>query len=372
MKKWTAAMLIIAVLAFGTVIGFNLFVKGKIDEAIANMPEPEFPVTALTLETTNWQPTIDAIGFVEPNQGVTIANQLSGIVSDIQFENGSKAEKGQLLVELDSAVERANLKSKLVQLPAAEADYKRLARLYKQKSVSKQDLDNSQAKFLALQADIESLKATIDRREIKAPFSGLVGIRNVNLGEYLQAGTEIVRLEDISTMKIRFTIPQTQLPRIALDQTVHVFVDSYPDIPFEGKITAIEPAVFYQSGLIQVQATIPNIDTKLRSGMFARVSILLPEMHNQFVLPQSAINFTLYGNSIYTINEVTEDGNQIKRVKQFNVNVLERNGNLALVSGDLNPGDLVVTSGQIRLSNNGKVKIVESDALDAPATMPQL
>lgn len=372
MKKWTLSMLAIAVLAFGSVIGFNLMVKNKIAEAIANMPEAEFPVTAMTLDVQKWQPTIDAIGFVEPHQGVTISNELAGRVTSINFENGSRVEKGQLLAELDAKVERANLKSKMVQLPAAEADFKRLSKLYAQKSVSKQDLDNSESKYLALQADIESLKATIERREISAPFSGLVGIRNINLGEYLQPGTDIVRLEDISTMKIRFTIPQTQLPRIAVGQKIHVFVDSYPEQPFEGEIAAIEPAVFYQSGLIQVQARIPNDNAKLRSGMFARVSILLPELDNQFVLPQTAINFTLYGNSIYLIKEVEENGKKLARVEQINLTVLERNGNNALVSGALKAGDRIVTSGQIRLSNNSKVTVVEDQALTHSDTMPKL
>lgn len=369
MKKWTLVMLIIAVLAFGSVIGFNLFVKGKIADAIANMPEPVAPVTAITIAPNSWQSTINAIGFVEPNQGVTISNELAGVVASIKFENGSRVETGQRLIELDSKVEKANLKSKQVQLPAAREDFKRLTKLYKQNSVSKQDLDNSESKYLALVADSESLSATIERREISAPFAGLVGIRNVNLGEYLQTGTEIVRLED---MKIRFTIPQTQLPRIAKGQAVHVYVDAYPTEPFEGIISAIEPAVFYQSGLIQVQAQIPNTDSKLRSGMFAKVDILLPELVEQIVLPQTAISFTLYGNSVYIIEEQTEEGEQVKRVKQINVNVIERGINDALVTGDIKAGDMIVTSGQVRLSNNSKISVSEDKALTPPATLPQL
>ncbi|NRD75761.1 efflux RND transporter periplasmic adaptor subunit [Shewanella sp. VB17] len=372
MKKWTLIMLIIALLVFGSVIGFNLMVKNKIADAIANMPEKESPVTVMTLATEKWQPTINAIGFVEPNQGVTIANELAGTISNINFENGTEVQLGQNLILLDSAVEKANLKSKRVQLPAAKADYKRLSLLYKQNSVSKQDLDNSESKYLTLQADIESLAATIDRRAIDAPFAGLVGIRSVNLGEYLQVGTDIVRLEDISTMKIRFTVPQNQLPRISKGQTIYVYVDAYPEHPFEGQISAIEPAVFYQSGLIQIQATIPNIDTKLRSGMFARVAVQLPEMTEQFILPQTAINFTLYGNSIYRLYETEEKGETIKRVQQLNIEVLERNGNNALVSGKLAANDIIVTSGQIRLNNNSKVKVTEDNAITPPTTMPQL
>ncbi|WP_025823659.1 efflux RND transporter periplasmic adaptor subunit [Shewanella marina] len=372
MKKWILIMLIIAALAFGSVIGFNFFIKAKIDNAIANMPEPVYPVTALTLQPSEWQPTVDAIGFVEPNQGITVSNEVSGIINKIGFQNGSHVNKGQLLIGLDSKVERANLQAKLVQLPAVKGDYQRLLKLYKQKSVSQQDLDNAEAKYLALNADIESLKATINRREIRAPFAGLVGIRNVNLGDYIQMGTNLVQLEDLTSMKIRFTVPQTQLSKIAVGQQVQVMVDAYPAKPFIGQISAIEPAVFQQSGLIQVQAKIPNDDLHLRSGMFAKVAIILPKLEQQFVLPQTAINFTLYGNSIYLIQDHSKDGKTTERVKQIDIHVLERNGNNALVSGDIKAGEKIVTSGQISLSNNSKVHIVENDALAVPATMPQL
>ncbi|MCL1078529.1 efflux RND transporter periplasmic adaptor subunit [Parashewanella spongiae] len=372
MKKWIVTMLIIAVAAFGSVIGFNYFVKGKIADAIANLPEAEFPVTTQTIELTNWQPVISAIGFVEPLQGVTLANELSGTVASIEFENGSKVEKGQILLQLNTQVEKANLTSKQVQLPAAEADYKRLLKLYRQKSVSKQDLDNAEAKYLALKADITSLKATIERKIIRAPFSGLIGISDIHLGQFLQAGTEIVRLENITTMKIRFTVTQTQLPKIALGQDISVFVDAYPEKPFSGKISAIEPAVFYQSGLIQVQAEIPNHQAMLRSGMFSKVNVQLPMLTNQMVLPQTAINFSLYGNTVYFVAATQENGKTIHRVKQNNVNVLARKGSQVLISGGVKKGDRIVTTGQIRLSNHSKVKIVDDKTITPPATLPKL
>lgn len=372
MKKWTFVMVIITALTFGSVIGFNFFVNEKVANAIANMPEVVYPVTAINVTDSTWQPTINAIGFVDPHQSVSVSNEVAGIISAINFENGSQVKAEQVLVELDSKVERANLKSKQVQIPAAEADFKRLTKLYKQNSVSKQDLDNSQAKYLALMADNESLSATIERREIKAPFSGLIGIRNVNLGEYLQTGSDIVQLEDIRTMKIRFTIAQTQLPHIETGQTVHVYVEAYPTEPFEGTISAIEPAVFYQSGLIQIQAQIPNSHRKLRSGMFAKVDILLPELTQQVVIPQIAISYTLYGDYVFVIEELTENSEQIKRVKQVNVKVLERDNNNALLSGSIKSGDVIVTSGQVRLSNNSKVEVTEDYALIPPATLPIL
>ncbi len=368
MKKWTFFMLLIAIVLFGSVIGFNMFKQQKIAEYLANRPEPEFPITVTEIKSVDWVPAIEAIGFIEPNQGVTLANETSGVIDKISFDSGTTVTKGQLLVLLDSDVERANLKSSQARLPAAEAKYKRYKGLHKKGSISKEAYDEAEANFFSLSADIESLKAAISRREIRAPFSGEVGIRNVYLGQYLQAGTDIVRLEDASVMRLRFTVPQRDISRIKLNQQVDIFVDAYPEIPFEGSISAIEPAVSVQSGLIQVQADIPNSDGKLRSGMFARANIILPKLENQVVVPQTAITFTLYGDNVYV---VTEDNGE-KRVKQHVVKVGERTADIAHVLEGVKAGDVVVTSGQVRLSNDAKVRIVESDATTPPAETPML
>jgi len=269
---------------------------------------------------------------------------------------------------LDSEVEKANLKSAEAKLPAAEAKYKRYQGLYTKGSISKEAYDEAEANYFSLKADIESLKAAIDRREIKAPFDGVVGIRNVYLGQYLQAGTDIVRLEDTSVMRLRFTVPQTDISRISMGQDVDIFVDAYPDKAFKGSISAIEPAVNIQSGLIQVQADIPNSDGQLRSGMFARANIILPKLENQVTLPQTAITFTLYGDNVYIVKE--ENGE--KRVIQQVVKVGERTQDIAHILEGVNPGDVVVTSGQVRLSNQAKVRVVESDATTPPAETPML
>ncbi|OJI17361.1 Multidrug resistance protein MdtA precursor [Vibrio vulnificus] len=368
MKKWTFFMLLIAILLFGSVIGFNLFKQKKIAEYLANRPEPEFPVTVTEVKPVDWVPVIEAIGFIEPNQGVTIANETSGVIKQIRFESGTQVKEGQPLVLLDSDVEKANLKSSEAKLPAAEAKYKRYQGLFKKGSISKEAYDEAEANYYSLKADIESLKDSIARREIKAPFSGVIGIRNVYLGQYLQAGSDIVRLEDTSVMRLRFTVPQNDISRINLGQEVDIFVDAYPQNPFKGSITAIEPAVNIQSGLIQVQADIPNSDGKLRSGMFARANIILPKLEDQVTLPQTAITFTLYGDNVYILTE--EDG--VQRVKQHVVKVGERTGNIAHILDGVKVGDQVVTSGQVRLSNDAKVRVVESDAITPPAETPML
>ncbi|MCO5343199.1 efflux RND transporter periplasmic adaptor subunit [Aeromonas veronii] len=377
MKKWMAIMLLIAIALFGSVIGFNLFKQKMIAQYMANRPEPEFPVTAMVTKAQDWVPTIEAIGFIEPNQGVTLSTELAGTIDAITFESGTPVKADQLLLSLDSTVERANLRASQAKLPAAKAKFDRFQNLYKTSSISKEQLDEAEAAYRSLEADIESLKATIARREVRAPFSGVVGLRNVFLGQYLQPGTDIVRLEDTSVMRLRFTVPQTDISKIKLGQTIKINVDAYPQTQFDGHITAIEPAVNFQSGLIQVQADIPNNDGQLRSGMFARASIILPTVKEQIVIPQTAISFTLYGQNVYVLKEGEEtdkEGNKVKvlRAKQVVVKAGERRGNDVHVLSGIQAGDQIVLSGQVRLSNDTKVHVVENDALAVPAQTPML
>ncbi|WP_421321247.1 efflux RND transporter periplasmic adaptor subunit [Aeromonas veronii] len=377
MKKWMAIMLLIAIALFGSVIGFNLFKQKMIAQYMANRPEPEFAVTAMVTKAQDWVPTIEAIGFIEPNQGVTLSTELAGTIDAITFESGKPVKADQLLLSLDSTVERANLRASQAKLPAAKAKFDRFQNLYKTSSISKEQLDEAEAAYRSLEADIESLKATIARREVRAPFSGVVGLRNVFLGQYLQPGTDIVRLEDTSVMRLRFTVPQTDISKIKLGQTIKINVDAYPQTQFDGHITAIEPAVNFQSGLIQVQADIPNNDGQLRSGMFARASIILPTVKDQIVIPQSAISFTLYGQNVYVLKEGEEtdkEGNKVKvlRAKQVVVKAGERRGNDVHVLSGIQAGDQIVLSGQVRLSNDTKVHVVENDALAVPAQTPML
>ncbi|MBO0398823.1 efflux RND transporter periplasmic adaptor subunit [Aeromonas veronii] len=377
MKKWMAIMLLIAIALFGSVIGFNLFKQKMIAQYMANRPEPEFPVTAMVTKAQDWIPTIEAIGFIEPNQGVTLSTELAGTIDAITFESGKPVKADQLLLSLDSTVERANLRASQAKLPAAKAKFDRFQNLYKTSSISKEQLDEAEAAYRSLEADIESLKATIARREVRAPFSGVVGLRNVFLGQYLQPGTDIVRLEDTSVMRLRFTVPQTDISKIKLGQTIKINVDAYPQTQFDGHITAIEPAVNFQSGLIQVQADIPNNDGQLRSGMFARASIILPTVKDQIVIPQTAISFTLYGQNVYVLKEGEEtdkEGNKVKvlRAKQVVVKAGERRGNDVHVLSGIQAGDQIVLSGQVRLSNDTKVHVVENDALAVPAQTPML
>ncbi len=373
MKKWMVIMLLIALLLFGSVIGFNFYKFAQMGKAMASKPAPVFPVTLLTVRGSDWSPTLEAIGFIEPNQGVDISAQVAGSVDKISFESGESVRKDRLLLSLNTDVERANLKSAQGKLPAARASYERMRSLYGKGGVSKGELDNAQAEYLALQGQIDALQATIDRMTIRAPFSGQAGLRNVFLGQYLKAGDSIVRLEDSSVMKIRFSIAQTELAKINVGQQLDILVDAYPQQPFKGSITAIEPTVKQLSGVIEVQAAIPNTEGLLRSGMYARVKVRLPVMKSQIIVPQTAINFTLYGQTVYVVEESKDaKGQPAKIARQVVVNVGEREEDLAHVLSGLKDGDVVVTSGQIRLSNGSQVTAVEDNTLAKPATVPAL
>ncbi len=381
MKKWTAIMLVLVLLIYGSVIGFNLFKNHMMAQYFANMPIPTFPVAVQEVKASDWTPTIEAIGFIEPNQGLDISNETDGKLDKIAFESGHMVKTGDLLLSLDASVEQANLKASQGRMPATKANLDRMRSLYAKGTVSKGNLDSAEADYLQLAGQIESLQATINRMNIRAPFSGQVGIRNVYLGQYLQAGSDIVRLEDTSVMKIRFTIPQTDLSRVKVGQQLHIFVDAYPNQPFNGTISAIEPAVSAQSGVVQVQAAIPNSDSLLRSGMFAKVQVQLPLLPQQIAIQQTAINFTLYGQTVFVIEPGKDDkgeplldaeGKPVMVARQVVVRVGERKEDLAHILEGLKPGEQVVTSGQVRLSNGSHVKIMPDTLLTKPDTTPML
>lgn len=361
MKKWIAAMLFLALALFGSVIGFDLFKQTKIAEFMANRPVPKLPVVVTPVQTRDWQPRIASIGMIEPQQGVTVSTSVSGLVTKIHFKSGQRVQTGQLLVELDSGVEQANLSTAQSRLPAIQSSYERNQKLYQRNTVSKKALDDVQAEFLALQAEIESLKAVIKRREIRAPFSGMVGLREVHLGAYLKAGAEITRLESLKSMLMRFIIPQKNMAQLAIGAAVEIRNDAYPERRFDGRISAINSAVSRDSGVVHVQAKIPNSDQLLRAGMYASVEILQPKTANALVIPTHSIQFSLYGEQVYVLVEshADETGEPVLTVEQRTVTVAERQGQWSLITEGLSASDRVVTSGQVRLRNGAQVKLVD-------------
>ncbi|GDY26156.1 efflux RND transporter periplasmic adaptor subunit [Agarivorans sp. Toyoura001] len=372
MKKWMAIMLVLTVILFGSVFGFYLFKQKMIAQFMANRPVPEMPVEVALASSQDWQPAIESIGFIEPYQGVNITSSVAGLVTKIHFSSGDTVRAGELLVSLEADVEKANLASATAKLPAVKRQMERNKSLLERGSVSQTQFDDSEANYLALVNDIAALKATIERREIRAPFSGVMGIRQINLGQYVQAGDDMARLENLDHMLLRFIVPQKDISLITLGTEIELNSDAYPDQWFKGQVTTIEPTVDPQSGVVQVQATIPNTEGQLRSGMYASVRIWQPVQANQIVVPQQAISFSLYGESLYVVESQTaEDGSETLTATQRTIQVGERRGDVAIIKKGVAADEQVVVSGQVRLRNGALVRIVEDSFLNRDQNLPK-
>lgn len=382
--------LLVVLVAFGGVVGMQQFIAGKKAEAAANMPETISEVTVMTVEGKEWTPMISAVGYIRPNQGAMLSSQANGTVTRIAVNSGDRVRKGQLLVEIDSSAERAGLKATEAQLPAALANYNRYKNLVASNSASRMELDNAKSTYEALVANIENLKEQIVRRQIYAPFDGVAGIVNINLGQYVTAGTEIVRVEDQSAMKVRFTLPQTDLEEISIGQKVTAIIDALPGQTFPASITALDPAVDRKTGLINVEAVITEGQSKLLSGMFARLNIAKPTEYNQVVVPQIAVAYSMYGETVYVLQALSDEDkamvekmaaqnpklnvSKIYRVKQAEVKTTERRGIYSQIAKGLNVGDMIVTGGMQRLSNNALIMISDREpvGVSAPAQNSKL
>ncbi|HDL4611678.1 TPA: efflux RND transporter periplasmic adaptor subunit [Mannheimia haemolytica] len=371
--------LLIVLIVFAAIVGLQKIGAMKKAEAAANMPEAVSEVTAMQVTTQEWTPTISAVGYIRPNQGAMLSAETSGVVSRVLVTSGQRVKKGDLLVEFDSSVEIANLRASEAQLPNAKANLERYRNLIASNSASKAEFDNAQSTYNQLLANIEALRATIKRRQIYAPFSGLAGIVNVNVGQYITMGTEIVRVEDQSSMKVRFTLPQTNLEQISIGQKVTAVIDALPAQTFPAKIVAIDPAVDRLTGLINVEAVIEEGQEKLLSGMFARLNVALPTETGQIVVPQISIAYTMYGETVYVLQPLSDedkemvnkmavqnpslDVNKMYRAKQMEVKTADCKGNYSQLSKGVKAGDLIVTGGLQRLSNNALVKVSDTEAV---------
>ncbi|WP_164028359.1 efflux RND transporter periplasmic adaptor subunit [Rodentibacter caecimuris] len=366
-------ILVVFVLIFVGVIGFNVFRGIMIGKALANMQERSSPVTALEVKASEWTPVINTTGLVRPNQGAMLSAQSAGTVVNVFVQNGQNVKKGDLLVELDSSVERASLKASQAQLPALRQTYQRYANLLASNAVSRQEVDNAKSAYDAQVANIESLKATIERRQIVAPFDGKAGIVKVNVGQYVNVGSEIVRVEDTSSMKIDFAISQNELDKLHIGQRVTATTDARQGETFSARITAIEPAINSSTGLVDIQATFdPEDGRKLLSGMFSRLRVALPTETNQIVVPQVAVSYNMYGEISYLLEPLSEEDrtkfadnpklDSLYRAKQITVFTKDRQGIYSQLQGDeVKVGDKIITGGQQGIGNGSLVEWIKKD-----------
>lgn len=321
----------------------------------ANASIPPEVVTSATVVEDNWEPTLKAVGSVTAVQGVTVAAEMPGKVVAIHFEAGAAVEAGDLLVEQDTSIEEAMLRSAEASMALAKVNLERARELIGKASIAQSELDAADAQFKQAQAQADNVRATIAKKTIRAPFAGRLGIRLVNLGQTLKEGEAIVSLQTLDPIFVNFTLPQQELARLQLDLTVRVTSDAAPGRVFEGKITAINPDVDAATRNVRVQATLANPAGTLRPGMFGSVAVVLPARDPVLAIPATAVLYAPYGDSVFVIEPAKEGGGHVVR-QQF-VRLGAARGDFVAVKSGLKAGESVVTTGVFKLRNGAAVAI---------------
>jgi membrane fusion protein (multidrug efflux system) len=332
---------------------------------------PPIAVTTTVAASSEWQPTLDAIGSMSAINGVTISTDLAGIVDKIAFISGTPVKAGDLLVHLCTDQEQAQLAQAQAQLDLALVTLNRDRDLLTKNTISRQDFDTAEATHRQFQAAVDQYKALIARKTLRAPFDGVVGIRQVNLGQYLNTGDPVVSLQSFDPIYVNFTLPQQDLGKLAVGQQVNVQLDAYGNTVFPGRINAVNSMVDQATRNVQIQATLPNSELKLRPGMFAKVSVVLPQREPVIALPVSSVHYAPYGDSIFIVtDDKDENGKPVKIVKEQFVKLGSARGDLVSVLSGVKPGEEVVTSGVFRLKSGATVIVnnkVQPDSEASPA-----
>jgi membrane fusion protein (multidrug efflux system) len=345
-------LLVIAALAF--------FKYQQIQSAIAQAaytPPPE-AVTTIVAQQVTWPSTLSAIGTVAAVQGVEVSADLPGTVDRIAFESGKWVKAGDVLVELDTRQERAQLAAVEAQRDLAALNYTRMENLAKQGIISKSDYDTAAANQKETEARVGEIRATIGRKTIRAPFSGILGIRQVNLGQYLSAGDPVVPLQSLNPIYVHFGVPQHDASRIRMGTNVRITARDLAGVAFSGRVTAVDAVVDPSTRNIQVQSTLGNTQNKLRPGMFVQAEVGLGADSTVVAIPTTAINYAPYGDSVFIVTDLKDDkGKTYRGARQQFVKLGASRGDQVAVLEGVKPGDEVVSSGVFKLRNGVPVQV---------------
>jgi membrane fusion protein, multidrug efflux system len=358
-------MLVVVSLVFGGI--FYKKQKGWAEmAAMAEMEQPPTVIAAAEVKMESWQPALHSVGSMVAVNDVFVTSEVAGIVETIQFESGDAVEKGQTLLQLDDVVDRAELQSLRVDLALAQIQFERAEKLLAERTISQAEYDQNRARLESARANINSKQALIDKKKIRAPFSGQLGIRQVDLGEYLAPGAHIVSLQSMDPIYTDYTLPERYLSDLSVGQTIEIKIQSYPGERFEGRIQAINPGIDPGTRSIRLRAELANPDGRLRPGMFAEVRTLLPQRDDILTLPQQAITYAPYGDTVFVIEE--KNGQLVVQRKPVTTGEV-RNGRVEILSG-LEAGDRVASAGQTKLRNDMAVEIDNSIELDDEVNGP--
>ncbi len=352
-------MVVGVLLVVGAIAGWKIITVRAIIAKMSAQKQPPTVVSAMKATEEIWQRRLHAVGSFAAAEGITVANELDGTVTKIAFESGAQVSKGDLLVQLDVSTEQAQLASAEAGADLAHLNLKRAQELRAKDTNSQAELDVGEAQARQTAATADVIRATIAKKTIRAPFSGRAGIRQINLGQFIKGGTAIVPLQAMDPLYLNFFLPQQDVTDLKVGQAVQVTVDAYPGVTFDGAITAINTKVDDASRNILVQATVRNADERVRPGMFGGVDVVLPAQDKLVTLPQTAISYNPYGNSVYIVEDKGKDadGHPVLTVRQQFVQLGSRRGDQVAVLKGVKAGDEVVTAGQLKLRNGSSVQI---------------
>ena len=324
----------------------------------ASFQPPPDAVTTVVAKRETWPSTLNVIGTAAAIEGVTVSADLPGTVYKINFESGKTVHEGDILVELDTRQERAQLAAAESDRDLARITYGREQQLVKEGVVPRTEFDNADAQQKSTEAKVGEIKATIDRKTIRAPFSGILGIRQVNLGQYLAAGQAIVSLQSLNPIYVNFGIPQQESAQVQIGRSLEVTSDNLPGVRFRGRVNAVDSVINEATRNIQVQATLSNPQGKLRPGMFVQVELGMGASRQVITLPASAINYAPYGDSVFVVTDLQDPkGKSYRGVRQQFVKVEGSRGDQVAIISGVNPGDEVVSSGVFKLRNGSAVQV---------------
>jgi membrane fusion protein (multidrug efflux system) len=321
---------------------------------------PPAVIAAEAVQRESWQPGLAAVGSLVAFQGVQVASEIDGQVKAIHFESGAAVAAGDELVILDDDVDRAELAGLLAEKRLAEIQFERAKKLLRDKTISRSEYDQAEAGLDSAAAQVASQRARIDKKHIRAPFSGQLGIRQVDLGQYLAAGDAIVSLQAMDPIYVDYSLPERYLNQLSVGQAVEVRVQAHPGQVFAGTISAISPRIETGTRSVPVRATLGNPQQRLRTGMFAEVNTLLPPRDDVLTLPEQAVSYNPYGNSVFVVEE--KNGGLSVQRRQIETGSVRR-GRVEVISG-LQEGERVVTAGHNKLRNDMPVQIDNSVQLD--------
>lgn len=365
MKKRMIITVVLLTVVFGGIFAYKAVGNYFMGQYFANFEQPPATVSTAPAELQSWQPSIVAVGRLSAVRGVDISNEVAGTVRDIAFVSGDTVQQGELLVQLDDSVERAELPGLEAQMKLASINLRRAQELIDRELTSTENVDQAQSQLQQTESAIGALKAHIAKKAIRAPFAGTLGIRQVDLGQYLPAGTPIVTLQALEQLHVDFTLPEEFVDDVAAGQQVRVTVSTYPEQVFTGELEAVSVKVDSTSHNFAVQALIDNPERVLRPGMFADVSVLAGAEEDVVAVPKTAISYSLHGDAVFVVQQGDKgDGGKPSLIaKQKFVRVGESNGGMVAVLQGLEPGDRVVTAGAQKLRDGMPVNINNEVAL---------